>query len=220
MCKREDQPPAAVHGNALQQISNKSPHSDRQHGPSVYLHLASVLLPILVTLAQAADSSGYVGYHFSQRSALKSCRLSFPTDITSHHTGMRLDDDNLRLDRHTSKHPASRKAFQGNTPKTRMDTLGNSGTRGPSCYRLSSTIGSNDNQRRVRRREMCGFRTSSNDYVHRTGSGYKKESRRVWKAPKGLFSLYKMKEAGKYLSGLCSEIVKRTFGKSNINAEA
>jgi len=47
--------------------------------------------------------------------------------------GMRVDDDNLRLGRHTPEYPASGTTLQGDTPKTGIDVLDNRGTRDPSC---------------------------------------------------------------------------------------
>jgi len=59
----------------------------------------------------------------SRRVQLQLCGLWFTTDAVQCYLGMRLDDNNLRLGGHTSEHSASRRSFQGNTPKTRIHVL-------------------------------------------------------------------------------------------------
>jgi hypothetical protein len=96
------------------------------------LCLASVLLLLLFTyqsVAQAADASSIIP---RDESKLQLCRLLFETNIGPYYMGMRLDNDNLRLDRHTSEHPTSGRTFQGNTSKTGIDVLGDRGTGVPS----------------------------------------------------------------------------------------
>ena len=76
---------------------------------------------------------GYPIYSPSRRIQLQLCGWLFKTNLVQHHMGMRIDDNNLRLDHGTSEHPASRTNFQGNAPETGIDGLDDYRTRDSSC---------------------------------------------------------------------------------------
>jgi len=104
---------------------------------------------------------------------------------------VRLDHDNLCLGCHTPEHPASRRTFQGNTPKTGIDALDD---RGP-VWALNQRLAAMTIRDLYNEGKGVFVLPFPSEYVHETRSGYEKESRGIWKR----------KEAGSqggYLSGI------------------